>query len=633
MVFRDEPDLLTTKTQRAQRFLCVFVVKGDGKMQRFVKVLNAGDLEPGQAKVVRVENKQIAVFRLEDNKFCAVDNRCPHEGYPLVQGTVTDCTLTCDWHNWKFDLQDGHCLRGGEDVRYYPVEIESGEIRLDIADPEPQSSIPQFLKSLQAAMAENDDSRAARDIIRLLKLGFDEKKIVAEAARYGAAHDGEGNDFHGWDHGMAVLVDCARVLDLYEGYERVIPLAQGVSAMAEPRLRQGLRPVPEAADISGYASPASARAEFRRLVETEQPEEAESLFRGIVAAGASPEEIKASIFSIATDHFLSYGHRMIYAVKAFQLLDIIGWENAAEVLPCLVTATVWGTREDRLPYMRKFQARLREVEPELPDLFARQSGASAELDESRFRKTLLDGKQEEVFEVVDGALRAGVPITAIVRATVLAAAERCLRFNIAVDRDKTLEEGWLDVTHCLTYAGAVREALEMWPDPELLRALYHAAYFVNYTRKPQRTMLDLPPERRESVSDPQAAFDWSDLASLTDEELLSRLEVEIDDLQYREAMRTTRAYLELGRPRTKLTSRLIKYALADSAAVPIVLAHTIKMTVAAVEEFNALGNHPHNWLPMLAAVRFLASPKLQRFAYRGARQAIDFIANSNAKEA
>ena len=38
--------------------------------------------------------KQIAIFRIDDQVF-AVDNRCPHEGYPLVQGKVDDnCLLT-----------------------------------------------------------------------------------------------------------------------------------------------------------------------------------------------------------------------------------------------------------------------------------------------------------------------------------------------------------------------------------------------------------------------------------------------------------------------------------------------------------------------------------------------------------
>ena len=55
-----------------------------------------------------------------------------------------------------------------------------------------------------------------------------------------------------------------------------------------------------------------------------------------------------------SDHLLSYGHAAIYSQKAFQLLERLGWDRADTVLPHLVPAIVWGTREDTLPYMRPF---------------------------------------------------------------------------------------------------------------------------------------------------------------------------------------------------------------------------------------------------------------------------------------
>lgn len=599
---------------------------------RMVKVMNAAELNAGEAKVVRIEEKQIALFRVGTDTICAIDNRCPHEGYPLVQGTVADCVLTCDWHNWKFNLEDGRCLRGGEDVRSYPVKVENGDVLLDISEPPNAAAIPKFIESLRQGMAEMDDSRAARDVVRLLKLGADEKEIIAEIARFGGEHDGEANDLHGFDHGMAVLADCVRVRHLYEGYERVIPLAQGLSAVAEPRLRQGVRRPPAPVDITKFGTMENAFAEFRRFVEAEDHEQSEAILRGALAAGASATEMQRWIFTIVTDHFLSYGHRMIYAVKAFQLLEVIGWQHAIEILPCLVVATVLGTREDRLPYMRRFQTRLKAIEATLPELFARQQTAGAELDEAAFRHALLDGSIDEAFTAVDEALKAGVPMAHIAYAIVLAASERCLRFNIAVDRDRKIEEGWLDVTHALTHASAVREALAMSPSPELLRGLYQGARLVQYTRQPGHTLLDLPRERRDRVCDPALKFDWREFATHSDDELRARLADEIAERQHAAAMRTTRAYLELHRPADQLTTMLIKYALADSEPVAIVLAHAIKNTIAAVEEFNARPDHPHRWLPILAAVRFLASPKNQRWTYYGTIQAIDFIANAQAKE-
>src|SRR2546422_10850419 len=37
----------------------------------------------------------------------ALDNRCPHMGFPLDRGSVEDGTLTCHWHHARFDLASG----------------------------------------------------------------------------------------------------------------------------------------------------------------------------------------------------------------------------------------------------------------------------------------------------------------------------------------------------------------------------------------------------------------------------------------------------------------------------------------------------------------------------------------------
>ena len=47
--------------------------------------------------------QHVALFAGDGDDVWACDNRCPHEGYPLVEGNLTDgCILTCNWHNWKF---------------------------------------------------------------------------------------------------------------------------------------------------------------------------------------------------------------------------------------------------------------------------------------------------------------------------------------------------------------------------------------------------------------------------------------------------------------------------------------------------------------------------------------------------
>jgi hypothetical protein len=46
---------------------------------------------------------------------------------------VQEGVLTCQWHNWKFDLASGDCRFGGEPVRRYPTRVVAGRVELDLA--------------------------------------------------------------------------------------------------------------------------------------------------------------------------------------------------------------------------------------------------------------------------------------------------------------------------------------------------------------------------------------------------------------------------------------------------------------------------------------------------------------------
>ena len=100
-----------------------------------VKVADLADLDAKGLKVVKVGRKQIVLFKTDAGIY-ACNNRCPHEGYPLAEGHLADgCVLTCNWHNWKFDLESGETLIGGDRLRRYPVVVKGSEIWLDVGDP------------------------------------------------------------------------------------------------------------------------------------------------------------------------------------------------------------------------------------------------------------------------------------------------------------------------------------------------------------------------------------------------------------------------------------------------------------------------------------------------------------------
>jgi nitrite reductase/ring-hydroxylating ferredoxin subunit len=61
--------------------------------------LKRNELGSDGRKLVRHHGRQVLVVAQEGRLF-AIANRCPHEGYPLSEGTIgPGCVLTCNWHN------------------------------------------------------------------------------------------------------------------------------------------------------------------------------------------------------------------------------------------------------------------------------------------------------------------------------------------------------------------------------------------------------------------------------------------------------------------------------------------------------------------------------------------------------
>ena len=96
--------------------------------------IRAGTLEELKERgctVVTGGGHAIAVFHHED-KVHAVDNRCPHMGFPLDRGSVKDGILTCHWHHARFDLSSGGTFNPfADDVRSFPVTVVDGEVWID----------------------------------------------------------------------------------------------------------------------------------------------------------------------------------------------------------------------------------------------------------------------------------------------------------------------------------------------------------------------------------------------------------------------------------------------------------------------------------------------------------------------
>lgn len=86
--------------------------------------------------MVELDGIELGLFRVAGRVF-ALENRCPHAGDPLSEGSLAGCIVTCAAHGWRFDLRTGF-RPGYEDgfpIPCFPVRIEAGIVAVDIQNP------------------------------------------------------------------------------------------------------------------------------------------------------------------------------------------------------------------------------------------------------------------------------------------------------------------------------------------------------------------------------------------------------------------------------------------------------------------------------------------------------------------
>ncbi len=102
-------------------------------MSRFIEIARIDEIAPGEAKMVEVEGKKIAIFNREGDYY-AIDDTCPHARGPLSEGEVEGEVVTCPWHGSEFNIKTGKVLgtpaRRGVDS--YRVQVEGSIIKIEV---------------------------------------------------------------------------------------------------------------------------------------------------------------------------------------------------------------------------------------------------------------------------------------------------------------------------------------------------------------------------------------------------------------------------------------------------------------------------------------------------------------------
>jgi len=448
--------------------------------------VSESDLKAKGRKVVRREGKQVLLIARE-GKVYAIANRCPHEGYPLMEGTEgPGCVLTCNWHNWKFDLATGEALVGRDPVRTYAVELRDGEVFIDLADPPAAAQRERAFKGLRAALAYNDMPRMARELARLEKAGFDATEGVthAIAARNNRLEDGTTHA-HGAAFDWLMLADRAKTPEA-----RLTAIIEPIAHLAWDT--QGAEKFPYAEGSRDWDA-----AGFLTAVENEREADAIAFMRG--GARQSYDVLGPVLGEVALSHYADFGHSAIYTFKLGQLIARLGADAAEPVLLAFTRSLVRSTREEKIPEFRGYEKALAAWD---------RSGTKA-AQASDFIGLSIDGALARTLE------SSGRPVRELFDALLGAAAWNLLHFDDSVDHatDNAIADNvsWLDFTHALTFSNAVRHICERRPDlwP---KALLQLALFVGRNKKYVSIDEDVA---RWRVND-RAAFFQREMAGLYD---------------------------------------------------------------------------------------------------------------------
>ncbi len=475
------------------------------KTSRLVRVAKMADLSKRGCLVRQVDGHTIALF-LHQGSVYAIDNRCPHMGFPLDRGTLQDGVLTCHWHHARFDLVSGGTFDPwADDVRTFPVHVEGDEIWVD---PSPRGDEQaRQLQRLQGGLQRNIPLVIAKSVIALLEKAGDGQGPLQIGLSFGVRSRRDG-----WSMGLTILTCAVNLHPSLHATDRPRALYHGLSAVAEdcngqpPRVP--MEPLPgTSTDLK------TLKRWFRRSVEVRDAEGAERCLITAIRGGGDPTQIADILFAAATDHrYLSTGHVLDFTNKALEALDRVGWEQAEAVLPSLVPnyataermeeSKAWRHPVDLVAILEAAFHRL----PEALEMGARRGviwdGRKALIP------VLLGDDPQAIADALLTALREGTTPAALAATVAYAAALRITRFHTANEFGD-----WDTVLHTFTFANAVSQGLRRAPSPELLRALFDAAMsiyldrFLNIPPAPLPEVEATPPEARKLLDELLTTFD------------------------------------------------------------------------------------------------------------------------------
>jgi len=552
----------------------------------------AGSIEELKAKgrlVLHGSHRPILVI-YDRGRVFALDNRCPHMGFPLERGSVEDGILTCHWHHARFDLESGCTFDlWADDVPIFPVELRNGQVwvkttfgHADTAAHWRQRLAGGLEHDLGLVIAKAVHGQLAADVPRA--------DIVRQVALFGA----ENRD--GWDVGLTILTALANLLPVLPEEDVYLALFHGARRVAADC--DGEAPRRERAPLGSRPDTATLKRWLRRWTIVRHREAAERTLLTAITARLSPEALADALVAAETERvFADSGHSLDFINKAFQCLDLIGWEHAAVLLPTVVGQMVAARGADESTAWRQpvdLIALCDKAASQLPELFAVGRGAHCWSDHAALARELLGDDPVTIIDALKAAIRAGAGPSDLGRSLAYGAALRVARFGNANEHTD-----WETAHHVFTYANAVHQMLKRIGTAHTdghvtaVRAVLHGAMALYLTRYLNVPPARIPGEDGEQLDDLPADVEAIRVALLGAFDRQRQVDL---------AARLVARHLKLGHSPQALIATLARAVLREDAGF-----HAYQMLEAAVRQFTVWGDTDEGRHILIAAARYLAA--------------------------
>lgn len=552
-------------------------------------------------QVVKGEQAGIAVF-YHEGKVWAVDNRCPHMGFPLHMGSLCDGILTCHWHHARFDLESGGTLDPwADDVSTYRTEIREGVVWVETL-PRDRKRLQHHRDRLREGLEQNLSLVIAKAVVALMEAGEAPEKIAAIGVEFGTTHRRGG-----WRSGLTILSAMVNLLPKLDQRGQVLALYQGLRWIAQESAGMGTRFQLEPLPVKA-ANPARLARWYRHCIEVRDVQGAERVLLTAIRAGFSDQQLSDMMMAAVTDHFyMDVGHALDFHNKAFESLEKVGPDQRERVLTSLLPQLAVAERSEEV---HSWQSPVDLVTP-LQQAFAKVENltfgsARGGAGEEALVQTILGDDPQATVADMTLALQEGLDPRRLAQLVTLAAATRIRRFHVQNDfRD------WDTALHTFTHAHAVHESLQRSVTPELVRGIYHAAMSVYLDR-----FLNIPTARepKEDNAEQGKAPQPEELLAIMDKQQ-----------QVAEAAQWVKVYLERGGDKNILFQTLGHALLREDAEF-----HTYQVVEAAIVEHDRWAGEEGELAEaaqetmILAMTRYLAAhaptvrevPHIARIAWR-----------------